>query len=230
MCIVVDTMPVSELDSPVLNGRSVEILDAARDLFAEKGFDGTAISDIARSVGVADGAIYKHFSSKRAILFQVIRAFYEPVIETASTTVTGIPDVRARLRYLVWLQLRAFAEQPDVCRFIISEARPMDDYYESEIADLNRRWTSLLVDVIKEGQADGTFRSDLPATMVRDVVYGGIEHIAWGAATGHGSLDSSRVADSLTELVCTGIEPQGAAVTLNARVTRLEGLVDGVST
>jgi len=106
----------------------------------------------------------------------------------------------------------------------------MDDYYESEIADLNRRWTSLLVDVIKEGQADGTFRSDLPATMVRDVVYGGIEHIAWGAATGHGSLDSSRVADSLTELVCTGIEPQGAAVTLNARVTRLEGLVDGVST
>ncbi len=219
-------MTVSESYSPLVNGRSAEILEAARGLFAAKGFDGTAISDIAGAVGVADGAIYKHFTSKRAILFEVIRAFYEPVIEVAATTVKGIPDVRARLTYLIWLQLRAFSEEPDVCRFIISEARPMADYYESEIADLNRRWTSLLVDVVREGQLDGTFRSDLPASMVRDVVYGSIEHIAWGAATGHGDIDPQHVADSLTELVCTGIESQNASE-LDARVARLEGLVEG---
>ncbi len=102
----------------------------------------------------------------------------------------------------------------------------MADYYESEIADLNRRWTSLLVDVVREGQSDGTFRSDLPASMVRDVVYGGIEHIAWGAATGHGDIDPQRVADSLTELVCTGIESQDVSG-LDVRVARLEGLVEG---
>ncbi len=219
-------MSTSELHSPHRNGRSAEILDASRSLFAEKGFDGTSISDIAGSVGVADGAIYKHFTSKRAILFEVIRAFYEPVIEIAGTTVTGIPDVRGRLRYLIWLQLRAFAEEPDVCRFIISEARPMVGYYESEIADLNRRWTSLLVDVIKQGQAEGTFRSDVPATMVRDVVYGGIEHVAWGVATGHGDIDVEGVADGLTDLVCEGIDPRVPAAGLDERVARLEGIVE----
>ena len=105
----------------------------------------------------------------------------------------------------------------------------MHDYYESDVADLNRRWTSLLVDVVKEGQADGTFRSDVPPTMVRDLVYGGIEHIAWGAATGHGEIDVEDVADGLTRLISEGIgskpeEPSG----LDARVTRLEGLVGDI--
>jgi len=207
--------------------RSVEIVDAARALFAEKGFDRTSISDIAGSVGVADGAIYTHFASKRALLFEVIRSFYEPVIDLASETVTGIPDIRGRLRYLIWLQLRAFAEEPDVCRFIIAEARPMHGYYESEVADLNRRWTSLLVEVIKDGQSDGTFRRDVPATMIRDLVYGGIEHIAWGAATGHGEIDVEDVADGLTRLICEGIgarPPESSG--LDARVARLEGLVE----
>ena len=209
--------------------RSNEILDAARALFAENGFDGTSISDIANSAGLADGAIYKHFDSKRALLFEVIRSFYEPVIVLASETVAGIPDVRGRLRYLIWLQLRAFAEEPDVCRLIIAEARPMHDYYESEVADLNRRWTSLLVEVIKEGQFDGSFRSDVPATMIRDLVYGGIEHIAWGAATGHGEIDVDDVADRLTRLVCEGVETRSArGRELDARVARLEGLVEDV--
>jgi len=220
-----------ESDSPALDRRpsqrSTEIVDAARSLFAEKGFGGTSISDIAGSVGVADGAIYKHFTSKRALLFEVIRSFYEPVIDLAGETITGIPDVRGRIRYLIWLQLRAFAEEPDVCRFIIAEARPMHDYYESEVADLNRRWTSLLVDVIKDGQSDGTFRPDVPATMIRDLVYGGIEHIAWGAATGHGEIDVDDVADGLTRLVCEGIAARSAnAGGLDARVARLEGLVE----
>ncbi|MFV2000396.1 MAG: TetR/AcrR family transcriptional regulator [Acidimicrobiia bacterium] len=207
--------------------RSIEIVDAARTLFAEKGFDGTSISDIAGTVGVADGAIYKHFASKRALLFEVIRSFYEPVIELAGETVTGIPDVRLRLRYLIWLQLRAFAEEPDVCRLIIAEARPMHDYYESDVADLNRRWTSLLVEVIKAGQSDGTFRPEFPATMIRDLVYGGIEHIAWGAATGRGEIDVEDVADGLTRLICEGIgvrPPESSS--LDARVARLEGLVE----
>lgn len=227
------TMPLRESHSPNRIGqpgmRSTEILDAARALFADKGFAGTSISDIAGAVGVADGAIYKHFASKRALLFEVIRAFYEPVIDIATETVAGIPDVRGRFHYLVWLQLRAFAEEPDLCRLIIQEARPMHDYYESEVADLNRRWTSLLVEVVKDGQNDGTFHRDIPATMIRDLVYGGIEHIAWGAATGHGEIDVDSMADGLVRLVCEGIATKPAQdVELDDRVTRLEGLVGEV--
>lgn len=44
------------------------ILDAALDLFAEKGFFGTSMREIARAVGVRESAIYHHFSNKEALL------------------------------------------------------------------------------------------------------------------------------------------------------------------
>ena len=91
----------------------------------------------------------------------MIREFYEPVIDMATTNVHGMSGARARLRYLIWLQLRAFTEQPDLCRLIIAEARPMEDYYESRIADLNRRYTMLLVEAVEDGQRSAAFRSDV---------------------------------------------------------------------
>jgi len=221
---------VGELNSPggsSRNTRREQILAAARTLFAGSGYDQTSISDIATAVGVADGAIYKHFTSKREILYEVIREFYEPVIDMAATNVEGMSGIRERLRYLIWLQLRAFTEQPELCRLIIAEARPMEDYYESRIADLNRRYTTLLVEVVEDGQRAGEFNDDIDAAMVRDVVYGGIEHVAWGAATGRRSVDATRVADSLTSLICNGLERRTDRDGLLAdAVDRLEHVAD----
>jgi AcrR family transcriptional regulator len=222
---------VSELSSPPSAGRGgsrrTQILAAARTLFGASGYDQTSISDIASTVGVVDGAIYKHFTSKREILYEVIREFYEPVIELASSNVQGISGARARLRYLMWLQLRAFTEQPELCRLIIAEARPMEDYYESKIADLNRRYTSLLVDVVVDGQRTDAFREDVDPVMVRDLVYGGIEHIAWGAVTGRRNVDPNLAADALAILVCNGLEsPSQDDERLTEAVERLESVAN----
>src|SRR5512146_2504923 len=43
------------------------LLQAALALFAEKGFEGTSVRDIARSVGLSESVLYAHFDSKRAI-------------------------------------------------------------------------------------------------------------------------------------------------------------------
>jgi AcrR family transcriptional regulator len=53
---------------PGEKGTKEKIFDASVDLFAEKGFDGVSIRDIARAVGVTEGAFYKHYSSKEEIL------------------------------------------------------------------------------------------------------------------------------------------------------------------
>lgn len=49
-----------------------EILDAALELFAAEGFHGTGLREIARAVGVREGAIYHHFPSKEALLDAVL--------------------------------------------------------------------------------------------------------------------------------------------------------------
>ncbi len=45
-----------------------KIFDAAIELFAERGYDGVSVRDIARAVGLTEGAVYKHFASKDEIL------------------------------------------------------------------------------------------------------------------------------------------------------------------
>lgn len=49
-----------------------EILSAALDLFAERGFHGTSLRDIARAVGIREGAVYHHFESKDALFEAVL--------------------------------------------------------------------------------------------------------------------------------------------------------------
>jgi AcrR family transcriptional regulator len=54
--------------APGEKGTKEKIFDAAVDLFAERGYDGVSIRDIARAVGITEGAVYKHYKSKDEIL------------------------------------------------------------------------------------------------------------------------------------------------------------------
>jgi AcrR family transcriptional regulator len=64
-----------------------KIFDAAVDLFAEKGYDRVSIRDIARAVGVTEGAVYKHYASKEEILesiFTFVEGRIYPQVPEAS--------------------------------------------------------------------------------------------------------------------------------------------------
>ncbi len=209
------------------SSRSSAIVDAAHDAFSEQGYHGASIADIARRVGVVEGAIYKHFASKRELLTEVIRAFYEPLIRAAAEGAEAIESPRERLRFLVRRQLQAFTDEPGVCRLIISEARPLDDYSRSEIGELSRRYTSLAVAAIEDGIAQGVFRADVPVPVIRDLLYGSTEHLAWRSLTGRGRLDIDTLADQVMALLLGGLAAADPKVaTLATEVDRLARIVD----
>jgi AcrR family transcriptional regulator len=216
--------------------RRGEILEAAREVFSEKGYEGTSMAEIAARVGIVEGAIYKHFPSKRDLLFEGVRAFYAPLIESTREQLAAIRGTRNRLRFVIWRQLKAFVEEPGVCRLIIEEIRPKNDYNESVVRELNRKATSAVLGIIQEGIEQGELRADISPATVRDVIYGGIEHLAWKALTGRGPLEVDRLADELTELILRGAEvrcdaepTEAAAIArLEAQVERLERALDAL--
>lgn len=67
------------------NDRKNEILDAADELFLQKGFDKTTISDIIDRVGVARGTVYYHFKSKEEIMDALIRRYNVTLLSNAKT-------------------------------------------------------------------------------------------------------------------------------------------------
>ena len=197
--------------------RRAAILAAARTAFAQKGFAGASIIEIARACDIADGTIYKYFASKQDLLFNVMRQFYEGLIADVEAGVAEQSTLAARLRFLVRRQIEAFVEDEDLCRLFIREVRTADDYPDSPLHDLNRRYTSIVVRILETGIAAGEVRADLKPRLVRDMLYGAIEHIAWKAVSRGGRLRIEQTTDQLLGIVLDGIGPRTGA----PRITRV---------
>ena len=181
------------------------ILVAARDLFCEKGFEAVVMTEIAARVGVVEGLIYKYFATKRELLLKVLEHWYEEMFGDYLRVLAGQTEPRARLHRLVHRHLQSVHDYPLLCRLMFREVQSERDYRGTVLHDLNRRYTQILVEVIEQGVAAGAFRPDVPPTLLRAMVYGGIEHHSWNYVCGRGDLDVDAIAEQITAVLCEGI-------------------------
>ncbi len=87
------------------------ILDAALDLFAEKGFFGTSLRDVATAVGVRESALYNYFAGKDALFDALLTAHQHSKMERmAPIAAAPIADGRALLEQFALASLEAFEE------------------------------------------------------------------------------------------------------------------------
>ena len=182
-----------------------EILAAARAVFCEKGYAQSAVSEIAARIGVVEGLIYKYFPSKRALLLEVLAQWYEALFDSCTRDLSATEGATARLQRVIWRHLCAVQANPLLCRLMFLEVRSEHDYQGSQLHALNRRYTQLLIGVLEQGIAAGSFRRDLPLPLLRDLIYGGIEHQCWNYICGRGVLDVERLSAQITSLVLDGI-------------------------
>ena len=181
------------------------ILDAAKRAFAEKGFEGTSIADIARTAQISDGLVYRYFRNKRELLYEVLRKFYERILLDLETQVFKQDGFSARLEALIRRHLEVFVADTDLCRLFISEVRTASDYEGSSIQELNRLYTSVLIRIVKDAVKTGEVRPDVNPKLLRDVIFGAIEHLAWRHVNGKGQLRVTQTARDLTIMLTSGI-------------------------
>lgn len=80
--------------------RRGEILDAAASMFAEKGFDGSSISQIAKSCGVSKALVYHYYQSKEAILYSMLHGHCKLLVKTAQNARKSSTDPEIQLKEL----------------------------------------------------------------------------------------------------------------------------------
>ena len=207
-----------------------DILSAAREVFSEHGFEAASIAEIAQRVGISEPAVYKYFKSKRHLLLSVIREWYREMIAENREKLDGVQGIRERVQLLVWQHLKTIRDASDLCRLFYAEVRSRPDYVGSELHQLNREATQLLTSVLQEGVAAGVLRPDLPVRLVRDLVYGGIEHHVAAFLAGKGQLDCDRIANDLTSLVFDGLGANPARSDPDPALQRLERVTKRLET
>ena len=92
---------------------------AALALFAEKGVDRTTISDIAAGARIAEGTIYRHYSSKDELIWGLFSANYVELAWRLERLQAEVPDLRGKLEVMVQTFCAMFEREPDMFSFLL---------------------------------------------------------------------------------------------------------------
>ena len=88
-------------------------------LFAERGVDQATIKYIAAGAGISEGAIYRHFESKDALLRELFATNYRRVALELAVARDEAPDLRAKVAAMVGFFCRQFEADPHLFRFLL---------------------------------------------------------------------------------------------------------------
>ena len=209
--------------------RVADIIAAARAEFKEKGYQDALLSDIAVRAEVVEGTIYRYFENKHDLLVKVIEHWYEAMLSDYDRQLAGIKGTRNRLRFMIWRHLSTVHDDPALCHLMFRVLRTAPDYRATNIFELNCRYTRRTLDIVVEGVSAGELRPDVPLGLVRDMIYGCIEHRTWAYLRGEGEFDPDKTADAIVDLVLGGLQrgdgPQEAIASEDV-ASRLERVVE----
>lgn len=131
------------------------ILQAAQ-LFAEQGYEGTAIRDISRATGVSLSGLYYYFESKQKLLYLIQINAFTSVLQRLRSRLAGVSDPQQRLRILIQNHVECFLSHPNEMRVLSHEEHALEDPFKQEIADIKRRYYTLARDILDELARDGS--------------------------------------------------------------------------
>jgi AcrR family transcriptional regulator len=143
-----------------MSARRSQLTREAAKLFAEKGYHGTSIGDIAEALGVRKGSLYAHIASKEDLLYETMR-------EGAAAFHAGldaIPDAEpatTKIRLALRAHLRVVAEQLDVATVFVREWRYLECARREEIVAERRRYEERIRELFRDGRERSQLRADL---------------------------------------------------------------------
>ena len=157
--------------------RKDRIMDAALRIFAEKSFADATISEISKEAGVSEATIYEYFGTKEDLLFAIPEKISNDTFEESEMVLPYVKDVEGRLRAIMYSYVRLYQENPDYSALVLLQLMSNKRFRQTAAHEAIRRSAHRLLDCIRDGVADGTFRKDVNAYLVRSMLMGTIEHV-----------------------------------------------------
>ena len=127
-------------------------------IFRDRGFDATSVSDIARALGLTKAGLYHHFESKEALLFEIMMFGLDKVRDEVIVPVRAIRDPEERLRQLILRHGRIITRGRGAVAHLSDEIRALPPAARRQIEHRMRIYFDLVRDTLGELRADGRLR------------------------------------------------------------------------
>lgn len=144
--------------------RPGEILDAALNVFAEKGYAAARMEDIAAAAGVTKGTIYLYYSNKEDVFKTLARDVVGQALADAAIHAKDFPGTPKQLMALILTRINGFLQKPEraaLPKIILAESGNFPElarFWRDEVVE---KAVGMLADTFAQGVAAGQFR-DLP--------------------------------------------------------------------
>jgi AcrR family transcriptional regulator len=182
--------------------RRVELVDVAARLFAERGYHGTSMADLAEAMGVQKGSLYSLTDSKQDLLVAITRdgaaAFHAALDGVPESDTAPLERVRLALR----AHLAVVAAQVDAATVFTREWRFLDEPARTAFRAERRRYEERWADLLREAAERGALRSDLD---VQAAVLLVLSAANWAYTWIRPGVDTDALADRFFAILVDGV-------------------------
>jgi AcrR family transcriptional regulator len=144
-----DTMPARATGRSIAKAsRRAALLDAAAQLFAERGYNGVSIEDLGAAAGVSGPAVYRHFSGKPSVLAALLTGVSRELLDGSRAVVAESTSDQQALRGLVEFQVDFALRKANVIRVQDRDLGSLAPDDEESVRSLQRRYVDVWVDLL----------------------------------------------------------------------------------
>jgi AcrR family transcriptional regulator len=153
-------------------------------LFAERGYHGTSMKDIAEKLGVRAPSLYNHVTSKQDMLHAIMDKAMDRALEALDETLAGVDDVSEQLRRATESLVLDFLRYPAEVTVCNNEVRGLEADNRLAIVAKRDRYAARVRGIIEEGCRTGRFRTRTPQIAAFAVLEMGNSAKSWFRPSG----------------------------------------------
>jgi AcrR family transcriptional regulator len=210
--------PETTLGTPPLRqrrkeARPQELLDAALDLFVEKGYAATRSEEVAMRAGVSKGTLYLYYPSKEDLLKEVVRQnVVNQIVEGADLIRQFEGDTSELLARVLrlWWERMGETRASGILKLMMSEARNFPDIAQFYVDEVIKPSHAMLAQLVQRGIDRGEFRpvivTDVVHVLVTPLLFLVMNKHSLGACSVGSMLDPKPVIEAQIDLVLHGLQ------------------------
>jgi len=147
-----------------------KVLDAARGLFAERGYEPATIRDIAKGAGMSTGAVFANFQDKAELFEAVLTEDMSNLAETLKSG-AGEGSVQARLNAALHAGYHGSLDQLPLFQAIVARSWFQPQEAETRARAVTRQLTGVIADILKDGLTKGEIRQDADVSLLTELIW-----------------------------------------------------------
>jgi len=151
------------------------IIDAALEVFREKGYANARMADIARRAGVSYGLVYHYFGSKEVLFNLIVGTWWNDLYAMMEREKASNADFRQKLVHIITFFLDTYIQRPNLISIFVSEVCRSSVYHTEEGLAKFLKFFSLCEEIMLEGQQKGILKKEISPHHLTYIFYGAIE-------------------------------------------------------